>query len=645
MDSRNEFDLLLPVVREGDRYVWDRSQPSGLDELPRYGSLRTYLARHYKPVTSYVEWKGLTLESVVFEPHDVTDLRYALIDPSAFESSESPETGPAAPLFDRVKAWIIENLDYSEPGPWGALTRIDNEFVKPTLAVWDHTKGSTGDVIDWEEIAGRGRVVLMGAPGIGKTTCLRKVAIDEVNRAPDDPLRRLPIYIQLREVTGQFDMLSAIQSAVMCQANSDVSDDLQSLIQSGRILLLLDGLDEVHESLRGQFVAEILQVSRKFQKMGIYLSTRQWDYYWRFPGFLHLQIQAFNVPQIEEWMFRRIPKTDWKVTKHLVSACNSDKELANLSSIPIMLALVAGVFELTGKIPRRRSDIIARFLDTILESWDTIRRVRRSDDEALKEDKIELLYQFAFYSWEQSRLTFDEDELTKVGESWSDLLSIKARRSVLRDTGIFTLHTSPSKTWSFTHQVFRDYLAAQCLVARPDNFLETVLREPGEDKDLSLWRHACSITSDASPLLRVLMENKSLPDYQRERWLAYALADGSNVPKVQQTQIVKIILDKLNAASTYLTVTNFSKEADWWQLDLTATGSTEKSLLKSITDLLQTVVKTGWAPRYPHLFAREAEEDSDLISIVKTLAENDWIVDSKVDESNNKALLKGRIPG
>jgi hypothetical protein len=485
----------------------------------------------------------------------------------------------------------------------------------------------------------------MGGPGIGKTTCLRKLALDEAAREEEDPKQRLPIYIQLREIVGNFDIMNAIQNALKCQARRAARDELNSLNNSGRLLLLLDGLDEVHERSRNQFVAEILQTARKFPRLGIYISTRQWDYHWRFPGFLHVQLQEFDLSQIQEWIYRRLPKTDWKTTNHLISACNSDNELAELSGQPILLALIAAVFELTGKIPRRRSDIIARFLDAILESWDTSRGVRRSDDEALKEDKMELMCRLALHSWERSSLTFVEDEFAEIGGNWSDTLSSQAQRSILRDTGIFRPNRGSIKTWAFTHQVFRDYLAAHCLVARPDSFLERVLRNQDEDADLFLWRHACSVTSDASPLLSVLMENPALTDYQPERWLAHALADGVNLPKDQQLQVVKRILDKVNSASTNLTIVEFSNEKQAWRLVLSMKGELEGSVLKAITDLILTVVRTGWTSLYHQLFAEVARSDSELVNIIKTISQSDWIVESRLDDANQKAILQGRIPG
>jgi hypothetical protein len=633
--------LCLPVTREGNRYVWDSSHPAGLDELPKYRTLKTYIERHYRRVDSYVEWKGLTFKSAIFEPRDVNDLTYALVDSSTFDSSVTPDITVDSAFVERTKTWVSQHLDYSERGPWGGTTRLLNEFVDPTLEVWDHAEGPTGQHMSLRELMGRGRVVVMGGPGIGKTTCLRKIAIVEAARNKEDPLQRVPVYIQLRQVAEHFEVLSAIQKALKDQTGIDVTEDLESLIQSGRLLLLLDGLDEVHERMQSQFVAEILQTARRFPLLGIYLSTRQWEYHWRFPGFLHVQIQPFSMAQIEEWIFRRLPKSDLKVARHLIFACKSDQEIANVSSLPIMLALIAGLFEQTGKIPRRRSDIIARFLDTVLETWDTIRDIRRSDDEALKEDKIELLCRFAAHSWEESRLTFREDELIKLENDWSDLLPTRTHRSLLRDSGIFTYHHGSIKTWSFTHQVFRDYLAAQFLIARPDNVLENVLGQKSDDRDLFLWRHACSLTSDASPLLRVLMENESLPDYQRARWLAQVLADGTNVPKELEHKVVKVILDKIDAASQVLTVVRFSQERDRWQLVVAAEGSEDTLFLKSVIELLQTVLGTGWTSLHTHLFSEAKQDDPSLVKIIKTLSETEWIINTGVDEDSRNAVLLG----
>ena len=111
--------------------------------------------------------------------------------------------------------------------------------------------------IHWEDLSAHARVVLLGEPGAGKSTCLRRL-VYEANLRSDQQVDTLPIYVQLREFTAADLTIEHLRHRLAPQLGPAPPDEFDPPQSGGRILLLLDGLDEIaSEDERGALLEGI----------------------------------------------------------------------------------------------------------------------------------------------------------------------------------------------------------------------------------------------------------------------------------------------------------------------------------------------------------------------------------------------------
>jgi predicted NACHT family NTPase len=109
---------------------------------------------------------------------------------------------------------------------------------------------------------------VLGKPGSGKTTFLQHLTI-ECNQGKF-AANRVPIFITLRDLAdesreaGHSSLLNYIREEFLTSAISDPSV-IETLLREGRVLRLLDGLDEVRRSDSNAVVKEIRRFSKNYQ--------------------------------------------------------------------------------------------------------------------------------------------------------------------------------------------------------------------------------------------------------------------------------------------------------------------------------------------------------------------------------------------
>ncbi|GAP94664.1 NACHT domain-containing protein [Leptolyngbya sp. NIES-2104] len=319
------------------------------------------------------------------------------------------------------------------------------------------------------------RLMVLGSPGIGKSTFLRKVGLEALKWQTARYRHELiPVFIELRQFG---DRHSEIESLIADEFETcgfpDPEGTTRKLLLAGKLLILLDGLDEVPTAYCDRAIEQIDRFVDRYDKNRFIASCRIAAYKGGFPRFKDVTMANFDDEQMETFVrqwFRREPKIAdqyWELLK------SSDyKAVKELGQTPLLLTLLCAVYDESQSLPKQRAALYGEALEVWLKKWAAERRVHR--DPIYQELNLQLeqvlLSEIAYQSFAEDQLFFSKRELTeqiraflvnnlnapKHLDAQATLYAIQVQQGILVERA--------RDTFSFSHLTFQEYLTAQYIV-------------------------------------------------------------------------------------------------------------------------------------------------------------------------------------
>ncbi|MDX1546336.1 MAG: DUF4062 domain-containing protein [Rhodothermales bacterium] len=300
---------------------------------------------------------------------------------------------PLLTLAEKVRrTWI---RDYLEP-LLAEVARLDLPKETVPEAIEHPAERAAGPVLAREELP-EGvalakmlfeegpRLLLLGAPGAGKTVALLRLARMLGNRLLKAPRRPVPIVLSLAGWTPEVPDLAGWLAAEMEAQYHERPEHTRTWLAERRLLLLLDALDEVPAPHRGACVAAINAFVQQHDPPGLVVCSRTDEYEALTKEGTRLRFER---------AVRLLPLSPAQVEVHLArqgarlaalrGVLQEDAGLYEMATSPLMLFVMTTAFQGRGEEAEamarleapaaRRRYLFARYVDRAVERVPRSRR-------------------------------------------------------------------------------------------------------------------------------------------------------------------------------------------------------------------------------------------------------------------------------
>jgi hypothetical protein len=370
-------------------------------------------------------------------------------------------------------------------------------------------------------------LMVLGGPGVGKSTFLRKVGLEALRTlgrrdfAGKDPGNLLvpqgifyqhpciPVMLELRQFDKPNGSIQAVIAAELETCGFPHPEELTELfLKNGKLLVLLDGLDEVPATTLDHALKEIRSLVDRYSDSRYVASCRVAAYtFGGFTRFKDVAMAAFEDEQIEQFIknwFQKSRDTETNTAERCWELLNSpDYQAAKeLAQTPLLLTLLCVVYDEFQDFPKKRHALYGEALDVLLRKWASEKRIQRNPiyQELSAGLELDMLAEIAYTSFVDDQLFFSKDRLIhQIREFLVDNLNAPSHldaETVLREIEIQQgiLVERARDAYSFSHLTFQEYLTAKCIV--DNNKLDQLVRDHATEKH---WREVFLLVAGLAP--------------------------------------------------------------------------------------------------------------------------------------------------
>lgn len=377
------------------------------------------------------------------------------------------------------------------------------------------------------------RNVIVGLPGSGKSTLFEWLQLQVAAVETAYPLggeQAIPLLLRVRQLNPKTLPTEAamIEKATASSDHAALMPEgwVERQMTAGRVLFMLDGLDETEPELCDDYILPWLaQLCEKYPGCAYLVSSRPVGYpqgALRSLRFTESDLQNFEDAEIAEYVrhwcvARRLAQDEPEAEARregaaegaaIVNDFNRNPYVRNLAQNPLMLSAICLVnyFE-RGKLPEDRAVLYKLCVEGLLHHWDSRRGIH---SEFTLEEKLRTCREVALAMQAEERAEYEAKRVERIfsvtlgdpDRARKLLEHIRYRSGLLieRRAGMF----------AFTHLTFQEYLAAQAVYE--GNHLEIDAKQLAKEHNDGRWKEVIALycgdasASEARKMINRLIE-------------------------------------------------------------------------------------------------------------------------------------------
>lgn len=414
----------------------------------------------------YLRIKCGTMKVLTMTQPIQLDSVYANVN--VLESIKSKKQKTIEELLANISTESVNNISFN---------RINHTFIDINLPALDAVKRYP-------------KLLLWGKPGAGKTTFLKHLALHSIQKLGQ---AIIPIFICLKSFADEEEkpsLIDVIKRELMTYASS--APLVQELLEAGRCLILLDGLDEVRDADSNRIYRIINTFVELFPKNCFVMTCRSGSIDYTFEYFTEVEIADFNEHQIRmfvnKWFASHLAP---KLGEEFLGEIEKNRTIKELTTNPLLLTMLCLVFEDYYKLPKNQYSLIDDAINVLLRRWDGSRRIDRNSANQFNlphPRKVNLLSQMAYkaFNQEPQKYFWHADELEEFIKKYLENIpeistktlgvdSLAVLKTIEANHGL--LVKQAQEFYSFSHLTFQEYFVANYIVEnRNSEILKKVIK-------------------------------------------------------------------------------------------------------------------------------------------------------------------------
>lgn len=407
-----------------------------------------------------------------------------------------------------------------------SVTEIETALRTQSAGNFDGCTSTGVDPLHALERSTRG-FALIGNPGSGKTTTFRWIAIQIARGYQIYDKKRVAIYLAVRDlnvttkiskdnVSERKPILDGIRRHLDSLGIDQLDTVMSMLLQTGRCVILIDGLDETEPEEQDAILQEMAIMHTRWPGCLICVSARPYSLGKAMPGFTKWETLSLSLQDRVTFVRKWFSHVDASKGERLILRCRSTPSLLDLGSSPLLLSIVCALFDHDLDIPSDPGELYGRAIEGMLGAWDAFRNIaRRTPLASLSlRMRIALISSLAYDMFEKSKIVFSHRDVDASGcikrIARTARVPVPVSEDVLttlyNDFGVL-VERSPG-LYSFSHLTMQEYLVGRHIV---DNRQEiTLAARAGNPEWHEVIRVVARLLPQADEFMRTLHQATKL---------------------------------------------------------------------------------------------------------------------------------------
>jgi hypothetical protein len=596
-------------------------------------------------------------EKFLFEKFTKEDLTEVVADVVTERPSIIFPTAQAAKVAFRAPEMI------AEPMAATPVIYCERTNTPATCANWEHTSwkgimaprfrllsevnatGAEGQAFEWNQVSQYRHLLIVGAPGTGKTTFLRHLAQNApAARMHGGDMAMLPLYFHLgclSEIQTDDDFERAYRKLAPPETNP------------GRTLFLLDGFDEVRPEKRNRLAGVISGFQSRNPETRFVITSRPSPDLATFPEMQLCRMETPSVPRLLAWVRQELSEKlavgeKWDEAQLTYVSCLKERpdvfrELQN----PLLLSHSTQLFVRYSLTANDDVELFQECLRLLLGEWDEKKNIVRSTGAwARPRNLYQWLSGVCYHSLIRQQIEFTSEDVELWAQKFHNDAPVgEVLRLLSESTGI--VQPSHKGRWIIAHATFQEYLAARYIVDSSSDATHLVRDWLHAPRVSNVIKFACAITNDASHLLQFALT----ADWPRQADGMAVLADIIAQQLTAESDLIKhsckVLTDWLDSSFTGWETTTMDNDeqisSPKWKLAARQTGGNEPPDSQSLLRTLRAVHRARLGPAKTDLSERLKASPSGVVRAVGESLDVEGYLQAQMLPHNGNDVLVAQV--